>query len=364
MNLKITEVETAKGAAMETVRIENAQEFDAFVRSHPKGHMMQTSAWGKVKKEWEWCGFISRDSNGKIKGVCAVLLRQIPMTPFKMMYAPRGPVCDLDDKETVTALLTAAREYGIKNKAYTLKIDTDTLASNSGYIDLLKSLGFTFKEHSAGFDTIQARYIFRLNVENKTEEEVMASFHPKTRYNARLAARKGVTIEIKGAEACEEFHELMLVTGERDNFATRDTSYFKRIMEAFGDDARIYLAYYDGKTIAGALNVICGDKEWYVYGASSNEYRNVMPNYLVQWEMKRWAIERGCRWYDFRGGYPDENNPLHGIFKFKKGFCNDYMELMGEADLIINKLGYVAVNAAQKLVKSTRGIRAKLINRK
>ena len=192
----------------------------------------------------------------------------------------------------------------------------------------------------------------------------MASFHPKTRYNARLAARKGVTVEVKGIEACEEFHDLMLVTGERDNFATRDTSYFKRIMEAFGDDARIYLAYYDGKTIAGALNVICGDKEWYVYGASSNEYRNVMPNYLVQWEMIRWAIERGCSWYDFRGGYPDESNPLHGIFKFKKGFCNDYMELMGEADLIIDKLGYVAVNAAQKAVKATRGIRAKLINRK
>lgn len=349
---------------METVKIENAQEFDSFLRSHPKGHMMQSSSWGKVKKEWEWRGFICRDGNGNIKGVCGVLLRQIPMTPFKMMYAPRGPVCNLNDKETVKELLMAVKEYGIKNKAYTFKIDTDTLASNSEYIDLLKELGFKFKDHSTGFDTIQARYIFRLDVGGKTEEEVMASFHPKTRYNARLAARKGVTIEIKGAEACEEFHDLMLVTGERDNFATRDTSYFKRIMDAFGDDARIYLAKYDGKTIAGALNVICGDKEWYVYGASSNEYRNVMPNYLVQWEMIRWAIERGCKYYDFRGGYPDENNPLHGIFKFKKGFCNDYMELMGEADLVINKLGFHAVNAAQKLAKKTRGIRAKIINRK
>ena len=228
----------------------------------------------------------------------------------------------------------------------------------------LKDMGFNFKEHGTGFDTIQARYIFRLNVEGKTEEEVMASFHPKTRYNTRLAARKGVTVEIKGIEACEEFHELMLITGERDSFATRDTSYFERIMNAFGDDARIYLAKYEGKTIAGALDVHCGDKVWYVYGASSNEYRNVMPNYLVQWEMIRWAIAEGCRYYDFRGGYPDENNPLHGIFKFKKGFCNDYMELMGEADLIINKFGYEAVGLAQKAAKKTRGLRAKIINRK
>lgn len=349
---------------METVRIENAAEFDSFVRSHPKGHMMQTSAWGKVKKEWEWVGFICRDNGGNIKGVCAVILRQIPMTPFKMMYAPRGPVCDLGDLDTVRALLGAARDYGIKNKAYTFKIDTDTLASNTEYIDALKDMGFNFKEHGTGFDTIQARYIFRLNVEGKTEEEVMASFHPKTRYNTRLAARMGVTVEIKGIEACEEFHELMLITGERDSFATRDTSYFERIMNAFGDDARIYLAKYEGKTIAGALDVHCGDKVWYVYGASSNEYRNVMPNYLVQWEMIRWAIAEGCRYYDFRGGYPDENNPLHGIFKFKKGFCNDYMELMGEADLIINKFGYEAVGLAQKAAKKTRGLRARIINRK
>ncbi len=348
---------------MEIVKIENAKEFDSFVASHPKGHMMQSSAWGLVKKEWDWCGFISRDADGSIKGVCSVLLRQIPMTPFKMMYSPRGPVCDLNDRKIVAELLNSIKEYGIKNKAYTFKIDTDTLASNREYIALLEELGFTLKEHNADFDTIQSRYIFRLDVGGKTEDELLNSFHPKTRYNIRLAARKGVTVEVRGAEACEDFHKLMLVTGTRDNFVIRDVSYFKRIMDAFGDNARIYLAYYEGKPIAGALDVLCGDKVWYVYGASSNEYRNVMPNYLVQWEMIKWARESGCKYYDFRGGYPDEDNPLHGIFKFKKGFCNDYMELMGEADLIIDKIGFKAVNAAQKLAKSTRKIRAKILNK-
>lgn len=348
----------------EIVTIENAREFDEFVKQCPKGHMMQSSAWGKVKNNWQWRGVICRDESGAIKGVCALLLRDVPMLPWKMMYAPRGPVCDLTDKETVTELLAAARKYGEQNKAYALTIDTDTLVSDTAFIDLLKSQGFTFKEHGTGFDTIQSRYIFRLNLENKTEDDLLAFFHPKTRYNTRLAARKGVTVEVKGIEACEEFHNLMVVTGTRDNFATRPVEYFKRIMEAFGDDARIYFAYYEGKVIAGALDVHFGDKVWYVYGASSNEYRNVMPNYLVQWEMIKWAMSEGCRWYDFRGGYPDENNPLHGIFKFKKGFCNDYMELMGEADLIINKTGFAAVNMAQKMLKQTKGIRAKLINRK
>ena len=346
---------------METVKIQNAKEFDEFVKSHKKGHMMQTSMWGQVKKEWDWTGFIKRDENGKIKGVCGVLIRQIPLTPFKMMYAPRGPVCDLEDKETVKELLTAVAEYGKKNKAYTFKIDTDTLATNTEYIDLLKSLGFTFKEHGAGFDTVQARYIFRLNVEGKTEEEVMNSFHSKTRYNTRLAERKGIRIEIKGKEACEEFHKLMLVTGERDNFATRGTEYFERIMDAFGNDARIYFAYYEDELLAGVLDVHTGDKIWYVYGASSNSHRNLMPTYLIQWECIKWAMQEGCSWYDFRGGYPDENNPLHGIYKFKKGFCQDYMEFMGEADLIMDKFGYRFVEFAQKASKSTRKIRAKIL---
>ncbi len=345
---------------METVKINEAAEFDKFVYSHPKGHMMQTSAWGKVKKEWDWTGFILRDDSGEIKGVCAVLIRQIPMTPFKMMYAPRGPVCDLDDKETVKELLLAAAEYGKKNKAYTFKIDTDTPYSNKEYIELLKSIGFSFKEHGAGFDTVQARYIFRLNIEGKTEEEVMAGFHSKTRYNTRLAQRKGIRIEVKGKEACEDFHKLMLITGERDNFATRDTSYFERIMDAFGDDARIYFAYYEDELLAGALDVHVGDKVWYVYGASSNSHRNLMPTYLVQWSMIQWAIEEGCSWYDFRGGYPDENNPLHGIFKFKQGFCPEYTEFMGEADLIMNKAGYAFVEKATEARKSLRKVRAKL----
>lgn len=345
---------------IDIVKISNAAEFDAFVWNHPKGHMMQTSSWGKVKKEWDWTGFISRKSDGSINGVCAVLIRQIPMTPFKMLYAPRGPVCNLEDAETVTELVKAVSEYGKKNRAYTFKIDTDTPADNQEYIDLLKSLGFSFKERGEGFDTVQARYIFRLDIAGKSEEEVMAMFHSKTRYNTRLAERKGIRIEIKGKEACEQFHSLMTVTGERDNFAIRDTSYFERIMDAFGDNARIYFAYYEDELLAGVLDVHVGDKIWYVYGASSNSHRNLMPTYLIQWNCIKWAMEEKCSWYDFRGGYPDENNPLHGIFKFKQGFCSDYIEFMGEADLIMGKFGYWFVEFATSARKKLRQLKKKI----
>lgn len=349
---------------MEIVDIKNAAEFDAFVASHPKGHMMQSSAWGKVKKEWEWKGFISRASDGKIKGTCAVLIRKMPIVPWKMMYAPRGPVCDLADKETVTELMTAAREYGEKNKAYAFTVDTDALITNTDYTELLRSLGFAFKDNALEYNTIQSRYIFRLALNGESDEEAMALIHPKARNCVRRAIKEGVEIVEKGPESVEEFHKIMLVTGERDNFATRGPEYFKRVMDAFGDNARICFAYYNGEAIGCTLHVQYGDKVWWLYGASSNEHRDLQPNYLLQWEAIKWTISRGCKWYDLRGGYPDENNPLHGIFMFKKKFCREYMEFMGEADLIISKTGFAAVNAAQKFRKKTKGIRAKIINKK
>ncbi len=348
----------------EIITAENAKEFDEFVWNSPKGHMMQSSAWAKVKNNWDWRGIICRDESGNIKGACALLLRKMPLMPWSMMYSPRGPVCDLHDKETVKELVAAARDFGAKHKAYAFTVDTDTLITDTEYINTLKELGFTFKDNAEEYNTIQSRYIFRLELNGEDEEEAMKLIHPKARNCVRRAIKEGVEIVEKGIESVDEFHKIMLVTGERDNFATRGPEYFKRVMEAFGDNARICFAYYNGEAIGCTLHVRYGDKVWWLYGASSNEHRDLMPNYLLQWEAIKWSIAKGCKWYDLRGGYPDENNPLHGIFTFKKKFCREYMEFMGEADLILSKPGFMAVNEAQVLRKKTKGIRAKIINRK
>ena len=95
------------------------------------------------------------------------------------------------------------------------------------------------------------------------------------------------------------------------------------------------MAFYEDKPVAGTLAIHYGDKVWYLYGASANEYRNVMPNYLLQWEMIRWAIETGCTLYDFRGvsGDLSEDNPLYGLYRFKKGFNGDLCEFCGDLEL-------------------------------
>jgi len=183
------------------------------------------------------------------------------------------------------------------------------------------------------------------------------SFHQKVRYNIRLAARKGVEIKIGSKEDIPEFHKIMVETGIRDRFVVRSPSYFEQMLDCLGpENIRLYLAYYQGKMIAGTIAVVYGNKCWYLYGASSNEYRNVMPNYLLQWEMIKWALESGCDIYDFRGvsGDIDENNPLYGLYRFKKGFGGKFTEFIGELDYVFNPFIYFAIEKGEKIFREAR----------
>ncbi len=113
-------------------------------------------------------------------------------------------------------------------------------------------------------------------------------------------------------------------------------------MEAYNDPDvfRIYISEYEGEALSAALCFHYNDKTWYMYGASSNNHRNLMPNYQMQAEMIKWAIENGSKRYDFGGVF--ELNKENGLFKFKEGFCHQEQEteFIGEIDKIYNKPVY------------------------
>ena len=324
----------------EIITKEQIPEYEAFLQSHPKGHFAQSVLWAKQKRMWKWEAIVSRDANGNIKGSLAVLIRKIvPGLPFTMMYGCRGPVTDLDDKETMADLIDGAKKLAKQNHSYVIKIDPDVPSSETAYTKMLEDLGFQLTGGGATFDAIQPQYVFRLNTEGKTAEELLMSLPQSTRRKVRAGAKKGVTVEIKGKEAVPDFARLMLETGVRDGFVTREASYFENMLDNLGEHARLYMAYYEGQAIAGTLAIWYGDKVWYLYGASSNEHRNLMPNYMLQWSMIEWAVEKGCRIYDFRGvpGRVGEDHPLYGLYKFKLGFGGDYVEFVGEMDMVLNK---------------------------
>jgi len=341
-------------------RVQNRREFDDFVAAHPRGHFLQTYEWSKLKVNWTWEGVIARDAAGNITGAVSLLIRKLPGLPFCVMYSARGPVCDIRDKAVLAELFEGVGQIAREYRAYILRTDPDVPVDDTEFIETYQSLGFAPPIGGDDFDGLQPRHVFRLDISGMDEDALMAFFSQKTRYNIRLAVKKGVEVRRAGSDetdALDAFARIMVETGLRDNFMVRPRAYFGRLLAVMGESARLYMAYYEGQPVAGTICVGFGDKVWYLYGASLNQHRDVMPNYLLQWEMMRWAIERGARVYDFRGvsGDLSEDNPLYGLYRFKKGFNGQLCEFAGEFVRIyrpmVNRLATISEKAYKRLMK-------------
>jgi lipid II:glycine glycyltransferase (peptidoglycan interpeptide bridge formation enzyme) len=204
-----------------------------------------------------------------------------------------------------------------------------------------------------------------------SEEELLKGMKPKTRYNLRLASKRGVVVRrAEGLADLEAFYALLETTGERDEFGIHTFPYYKQLWNTFGagaaDKMVILLAEHPdegerGKgPIGGLLAFKFGQEAVYMYGASDNRGREHMPNYLLQWEAIRWAKSQGCRVYDFwgipeppaegngegEGGGGAEVSPinsrsgLRGVYWFKRGFGGREVEYPGAYDYVYNPLLY------------------------
>ena len=154
----------------------------------------------------------------------------------------------------------------------------------------------------------------------------------------------------------------MKTTGSRDDFFIRPLSYFQKIYDSMGPEhVRLIIAEYENEPIAAVLPILYGNKVWYLYGGSSNKHRNLMPNYLLQWEMIKWALENKCDWYDFRGvsGFKSENDPQYGVYKFKKGFNPVFMEFIDEMYIVYNPFINAIFNFTKGVYDKLNSIKSK-----
>jgi len=321
------------------------EHYNNFVKNSPKGHILQSWEWGEVKALTGWVPFrLAVEEKGTVVAAISILKRSLPVVKKSIFYAPRGPVLDIQNQELLNFLLEEVKKLARTYKAVFLKIDPDVPASDHRFTAYLKESGFKTTEKEVGFEGVQPRFVFRLDI-TPPEEQLLENLHQKTRYNIRLAERKGVTAEETENKAdLEVFYQILVETAHRDRFLIRSYDYFSVLWDKLVAKgyARLFLAKYQGEVIAGTLAFIFGAKTWYIYGASSNRHRNVMPNYLLQWHMIRWAKQKSCTVYDFRGvpGNPAEDNPLYGLYRFKKGFNGEYTEFAGEYDLVYLPLCY------------------------
>ena len=352
---------------MRLLESKDKENYKKFIESHPRCNFQQSLEWGEVKDSWIKEVILSEDDNGNIVGSLCVWIRKIPLFG-NMMYSARGPICDIYNEKVIQDLIDGAKLLADKYHAFVLRMEPDILKSDETFRIIAEDKGLKIKDDSKDFkDEIQPRFVFRLNLKGKDADQIFKEFHSKTRYNIRLATKKGIVVKEGTREDLKKFHEIMVETGSRDNFIIRSLEYFEKMYDAmFPEHMKLLMAYHEDEAIAGIIPIMYGNKVWYLYGASSNKHRNLMPNYLLQWTMIQEAIERGADIYDFRGvsGVVDESHPQYGLYRFKKGFNAEFTEFIGEVYQPYKPLKYKLYKHAEKAFRSLRTIKKQLISKK
>lgn len=304
--------------------------FDAFIERSAYGHFMQTSAWADLKTQFGWkhLGFyFVQDGETKI-GAFSVLIKQ--KLGIKILYVPRGPVCDYNNTDHVQTCLAEIKKLAQQHKAFFIRI-SPKLLEPTPIIDMLKKQQFILSNKQ-----LQTKETIRIDLTKETET-LLASFHEKTRYNIRLAGKKGVTVTpLKTPAELDRYYAIMQSMAVRQYYTLQDKAYYQYIWEKLVPlgKAQIYLARSGETIIGGVVVFLSPDTAYYMYGAFDYEYRNLMGNYLVHWQIMQEAKAKDLSWYDLQGipKIKDENHPAYGFYRFKKGFNGEEVEFIGEYD--------------------------------
>ena len=245
-----------------------------------------------------------------------------------LAYVPRGPLAESD--ADAGRLIEAACEEARRLGASLLRVEP----VRAGHAAVLDALGF---RKTDAFVQIPRTAIVDLAADDAA---LLGSFKPKMRYNIRLAARRGVTVERESSESgFEAFYEMTTATAARQGFAVHAASYYRDVARTFGSDAALFVARYEGRALAALMAVAFGPEAVYLYGASSDAERGRMAPHATQWAAMQWARTRGCRHYDLWGMADpnDPNDPMAGVHRFKLGFNPRLVEYPGTYDLPLQR---------------------------
>lgn len=343
---------TARAGTLRVTEATGAREYNEAASRSPHADVLQSWEWGELKRRtgWQPIRIVLRDDAGGARAAFTLLEKRIPYVGRTFLYAPRGPGIDFDDADVVDATMNAIREAAADRGAIFVKIDPDVPKPRPDVVHRLQAIGYVparFRPHWGG---IQPVAVCRLDLRAE-EDELLAAFHHKTRYNIRLASRRGVEVRPGTREDLPKFYNVWQETARRQGFSTRGLDHLHEVWDYLvdADLGTLLLAECEGRVLAGVVATAFGDKAWYLYGATLSEERHRMPMYLLQWEAIRWAKARGCTLYDFLGVSCHMNpaEPIYGLYRFKRGFNTEYTEFIGEFDLPLRPRFYRAWNALE-----------------
>lgn len=275
----------------------------------------------------------------------------------RYVYFPRGPLFSLGNKKISDAAWETLLSFGQENKVAWIRVEPQSEEIKESLFQYAKE---TKRKIIKAPRNIQPGEIFMIDISG-SEEEVLSRMKQKTRYNIRLAEKKGVkTFVTKEEKYTRAFLELIAATSDRKVIAPHPRAYYEKFFTAFAEGTLfLFVAEYKEKVIAANMIALYGKTAYYLHGGSSDEHRDVMAPYLLQWEQIKLAKEKGATQYDFGGIHTKFKNSWEGITKFKLGFSpkTEPTFFPGTYDIVIDKRIYFLYRILQAAAKIFRSIK-------
>jgi lipid II:glycine glycyltransferase (peptidoglycan interpeptide bridge formation enzyme) len=363
--------------------------WNSIITKLPNPHFLQSYEWGQVKSKYGWSPlyavwtadgkFSILDENDRnslnidsCRAAVLILKRQILNRGFakriSVLYAPKGPLQDWSDEHLRNRVLNDLQAFARKQGAIFLKMDPDVVLgmgipgeeaetkdqAGQKIMVELERRGWRYSS-----DQIQFKNTVLIDL-TSSEEEMLARMKQKTRYNIRLAEKKGIILRIGTEEDFPMLYKMYAETSVRDGFVIREKGYYQTVWKTFlansfsmSDSqspitpyqlptAEPLIAEVNGEPVAALFVFYFAGHAYYVYGMSRNMHREKMPTYLLQWEAMKRAKAKGCNVYDLWGAPEafDESDSMWGVYRFKEGLGGQVVRTLGAWDYAFNPLWY------------------------
>lgn len=319
---------------MQIVNLTDEKQLNDFVGSQKRSQFLQSWQWGefqaKVSGEVWRIGVLD---NGKLVASAKIISKDLPIGK-KYFYCGRGPIF------AGGAWTEVAGAMILKEIARLARAEDIMFLRFDPVFPLTD-----FKRSITKTIDVQPSQTIILDL-SLSEAEILKNMHQKTRYNIRLAEKRGVKIVEADVSRFEEFWQLLTSTGDRDEFNLHGRSYYKNMLQLDRNFMKLFFAEFKGKPIATALVSFFGDTATYLHGGSANEDRDVMAPYLIQWHGIKLAKANGQKYYDFHG---IDEAKWPGVTRFKKGFSGKEINYPGTFDLIYDQGWYSIYKMVRKI---------------
>lgn len=347
----------------------SAQEWNELITRLPGPHLLQTWQWAQVKARYGWTPmpFVwNSEAAGQPAAAAAMILKRVISVGgfaarLSVLYIPKGPNLDWSDANLRQLVLDDLQSFAHRQGSIFIKMDPD-VSLGTGIPGSLaavesetgKEIQSEWTQHGWRFssDQIQFRNTVLIDL-TPGEDEILARMKQKTRYNVRLAEKKGVTVRPGTLADLPLLYRMYAETSVRDGFLIRGEDYYQTVWRMFAENSpetndpsvpvsEPLIAEVEGEPVSAISLFYFGGQATYLFGMSREQHREKMPNYLLQWQAIRRARQRGCHTYNLWGA-PDnfaETDGMWNVFRFKEGLGGTVSRTIGAWDFAANPLLY------------------------